>query len=170
MLREGLARYRGWLLATLVGLIALAVAPLFLSPFHVRVGQLMLFSAGLALAWTILGGFSGYWSFGHTAFIGLGAFSAALLFGGPGSLPPGLGFGLALMVGAAACAAVAGLIAYPILRLRGIYFAIAMLGVSQVLGELNNNLDVFKGSMGIVLPRVAPRGVEPATFFYSTLR
>jgi branched-chain amino acid transport system permease protein len=159
-------RRRRWVLASLITLALLAVAPAFLSPFHIRVGQLFLFSAGLALAWTILGGFAGYWSFGHTAFIGLGAFAAALTVGGPSGLPPLPGFVVALLIGSAACGLAAALIAYPVLRLRGIYFAIAMLGVSQVLAELNNNLDLFKGSMGVVLPRVAPRAVDPATFFY----
>ena len=159
-------QYRWWILASVLALALLAVAPLFLSPFHIRVGQLFLLSAGLALAWTILGGFAGYWSFGHTAFIGLGAFAAALTAGGPSGMAPLPGFAIALLVGSAACAVTAALIAYPVLRLRGIYFAIAMLGVSQVLAELNNNLDIFKGSMGVVLPRIAPRTVDPATFFY----
>lgn len=166
MLAAGLRQHRWWVAVTLAALVGLALAPLVLSPFHVRVGQIVLFSAGLALAWTILGGFSGYWSFGHTAFIGLGAFAAALTMGGPTGLPPPLAFAFAVLIGSATCAGLAAVIAYPILRLRGIYFAIAMLGVSQVLGELNNNLDLFKGSMGVVLPRIAPRGVDPATVFY----
>ena len=57
----------------------LALGPLVLPPFYVRVGQLMLYSAGLAVAWTILGGFAGYASFGHAAFIGVGAFAAGLV-------------------------------------------------------------------------------------------
>lgn len=166
MLREGIVRHRWWVVASLAALVLLAVAPAFLSTFHVRVGQLFLFSAGLALSWTILGGFAGYWSFGHTAFIGLGAFTAALAMGGLGGLPPLAVFVIAMLAGMLACGAVAALIAYPILRLRGIYFAIAMLGVSQVLAELNNNLDFLQGSMGIVLPRIAPQGLDPAVFFY----
>ena len=71
-----------------------------------------------------------------------------------------------LLIGSAACGLLAAVIAYPILRLRGIYFAIAMLGVSQVLAELNNNLDFLKGSMGVVLPRIVPRAIDPATYFY----
>jgi branched-chain amino acid transport system permease protein len=169
MLAEGIARHRWWVLASLTAIVLLAVAPLFLSPFHIRVGQIFLLSAGLALAWTILGGFAGYWSFGHTAFIGLGAFTAALTIGAGTGLPPLVEFAAGLLIGTLACGVAAALIAYPVLRLRGIYFAIAMLGVSQVLAELNNNLDVFKGSMGVVLPRIAPRGVDPATFFYYLL-
>src|SRR5262249_16247654 len=122
-------------------------------------------SAGLALAWTILGGFAGYWSFGHAAFIGLGAFAASLSAASLAGLPPLAGFLIVLLIGSFACGLLAALIAYPILRLRGIYFAIAMLGVAQVLAELNNNLDFLKGSMGVVLPRLVPRAVDPATYF-----
>ena len=166
MLREGVAKHRWWIVVSAVGLIVLLVAPYFLSPFYVRVGQQVLFGAGLALSWSILGGFAGYWSFGHAAFVGLGAFTAALSMSFLSALPPVLAFVVALGLGSAACGLVAALLAYPILRLRGIYFAIAMLGVSQVLAELNNNLDFMKGSMGVILPRIAPRGVDPATYFY----
>jgi branched-chain amino acid transport system permease protein len=57
----------------------LAALPLVLPPFYVRVGQLMIYSAGLAVAWTILGGFAGYASFGNAAFIGVGAVAAGLV-------------------------------------------------------------------------------------------
>ena len=36
--------------------VVLALAPLVLPPFYVRVGQLMLYSAALGLSWSILGG------------------------------------------------------------------------------------------------------------------
>ena len=157
MLKQGIRRHRWWILASLVALVLLLFGPAVLSPFHTRVAQLILMSAGLALAWSILGGFSGYWSFGHTVFIGVGAFGSALLetkvdLGGPAAnLIVGLAFaGLV-------CGILAAIIAYPLLRLRGIYFAIAMLGVSQVFGELVSTIDWFQGSLGIVLPRLAPR-------------
>ena len=57
----------------------LAVGPFVLPSFYVRVGQLMLYSAGLGVAWAILGGFAGYASFGNAAFIGVGAFAAGLV-------------------------------------------------------------------------------------------
>ena len=166
MLAKGLRRHRWWILASLIGLVLLLLAPAFLSAFHTRVAQLILMSAGLALAWSILGGFSGYWSFGHTAFIGVGAFAAALLetkiaLGGPAA---NLIFGLAFA--GLVSGLLALIIAYPLLRLRGIYFAIAMLGISQVLGEVISTLDWFQGSLGIVLPRLAPREIEPQVFYY----
>src|SRR5689334_18414780 len=84
--------------------VLLAAGPLFLPPFYVRVGQLMLYSAGLGLAWAILGGFAGYASFGHSAFIGIGAFTAGLVENQLVTLSPGLLFPVGLLAGGAACA------------------------------------------------------------------
>ena len=146
--------------------VLLAAGPLILPPFYVRVGQLMLYSAGLGLAWAILGGFAGYVSFGHAAFIGVGAFTAGLVEAKFSSLPPFLLLPLGLLAGAACCAILAALVAYPILRLRGTFFAIAMLGVSHVCAEVTNNIDFFQGSMGLNFPPIAPASMDPANFFY----
>lgn len=148
------------------GIVLLAAGPFILPPFYVRVGQLMLYSAGLGLAWSILGGFAGYASFGHAAFIGVGAFAAGLAENSLSSLPSILVLPLGLIVGGGACAILSAVVAYPILRLRGTFFAIAMLGVSHVCAELTNNIDFFQGSLGLNLPAVAPASMDPANFFY----
>jgi branched-chain amino acid transport system permease protein len=153
------------LAAAMAALVLLAALPAVAMPYHVRVGQLFLLSAGLALAWHILGGFAGYWSFGHTAFVGIGAFAAGLLHAHL-PMPPLASFAVGTLLGAAASAAFAAVIAYPVLRLRGIYFAIALLGVSQVLGELSQNVDAFQGALGLNLPDVAPESMRPESFFY----
>lgn len=159
---------RLWLLLCVVAVGLLAAGPLVLPPFYVRVGQLMLYSAGLALAWSILGGFAGYRSFGHAAFIGVGAFAAGLTEVQLDTWPLSARVVAGVVVGAGACAVVSALLAVPILRLRGTFFAIAMLGVSHVLGELNNNLDFFQGSMGLTLANVVPEDLDPPVVFYET--
>jgi len=146
--------------------VAVAVGPFLLPTFYVRVGQLMLYSAALAVAWAILGGFAGYASFGHAAFIGVGAFTAGLIEDKLASLPAPLVFLVGLGAGGLACAVLSTAIAYPILRLRGAFFAIAMLGVCHVCGELNNSVDMLKGALGLNLPAITPAGWEPAIFFY----
>lgn len=149
----------------LLVIAVLLALPGFAMPYHVRVGQLFLLSTALVLAWHILGGFAGYWSFGHTAFVGIGAFAAGLLHVHL-KLPPMTGFVVGTLVGGLASGAIAALIAYPVLRLRGIYFAIALLGVSQVFGELAQNVDAFQGALGITLPDVVPDAIRPEVFFY----
>jgi len=146
--------------------VVLAILPFVMPPFYVRVGQLMLYSAGLAIAWAILGGFAGYASFGHAAFIGVGAFAAGLVEDRFPGLPTPLLLPLGLLAGGAACAVLSAVVAYPILRLRGTFFAIAMLGVCKVCAELNNNVDFFQGSLGLNFPAIAPPDWDPAIFYY----
>jgi branched-chain amino acid transport system permease protein len=137
-----------------------------LSPFHLRVGLSIFLSAGMAIGWYILGGFARYYSFGHTVFVGVGAFAAALTlqtwrFDG-WVLQVATGVGAAM----AASAVLAAVIALPILRLRGHYFTIAMLAVALVCAEAASAFPVFRGSIGLTLPDVAPPSVRPERFFY----
>ena len=146
--------------------VAVLMLPQVLGPFHIRVLQFFFFAAATAVAWNILGGYAGYWSFGHTVSIGIGAFAAAhygLIFGagtGPWSMA------MPLLAAALASGLFALIIAYPLLRLRGTYFAIAMLGVSQVVSELVNNVPIFQGGMGVFLPSPVPSGMPPERFYY----
>lgn len=155
------------LLLGLAAIVVMALLPIWMGPFYTRVAQLFFFSAALAVAWNILGGFSGYWSFGHTAFIGMGAFAAAHFVTQIGPIGSGpFSMVLPVLFAGLLCGLFALIIAYPILRLRGIYFAIAMLGVSQVVGELVNNIRWFQGGVGVFLAAPVPGGVPPEDFFY----
>jgi branched-chain amino acid transport system permease protein len=141
--------------------------PFVLSPFHLRLAQQILLFGGMAVGWSLLGGFTSYWSFGHTAFFGLGAFSAGLLGQqlGP-DLPVALRLliGLAFAVGLTLIAAVA--IAIPVLKLRGIYFAIAMLAFAEILGEISKSFDFFHGTTGFPLPALSVPGLNKVQLFY----
>lgn len=151
----------------LILIVGATLLPIWIGPFYTRVIQLFFFSAALAIAWNILGGFSGYWSFGHTVFIGMGAFASAHLVTHLGPFGTGpLSMIVPILLSGLICGVFAAIIAYPILRLRGIYFAIAMLGVGQVVGELINNVRWFQGGVGVFLQAPVPNGVTPEDFFY----
>jgi branched-chain amino acid transport system permease protein len=154
------------LIAIAAVLIVAAALPQFLPPFYIRVVQLFFFAASLALAWNIMGGLAGYWSFGHTVFIGMGAFAAAHFVSFLGLSAGPLQMLIGVVFAALFCGVFAAIIAYPILRLRGIYFAIAMLGISQVVAELANNVSWIQGDVGMFIETRLPEGMEPERFYY----
>ncbi len=105
---------------------------------------------GIAVAWALLGNLGGMVSFGHAAFFGVGAYVSALLTlrGGwpvfPAMLVAGLG------------AAVASVATMPALRLRGPYFALAILAYAEIFRILATELKpVTGGAAGLLsIPRL----------------
>ncbi|HEY2601880.1 MAG TPA: branched-chain amino acid ABC transporter permease [Thermoleophilaceae bacterium] len=142
---------------------ALAAFPfVFPAQWIVNIAIFTLMYAGLATAWNLLGGFSGYLSLGHAAFFGIGAYAMAIAFthigiGASGYSPfyalPLLGIGVAL----------ASLpIAWIALRVRAATFAIVTLTLLFVVQQLAFNLHhLTHGSQGISLP---PPPFDVATF------
>ncbi len=144
-----------------VGLVAaLTVSPAVLSPFIVQFLINLFMLAVLAESWNIIGGFTGYASFGNVAFFGLGAYTTAVLltrFAVP--------FALALPAGGLVAMAFAALVGMPILRLKGHYFAIATLGVAETMREIVYNVEITGAGTGLTLPITK----SPLPFFYLML-
>ena len=139
---------------------ALALAPAGLSPFLVQFLINLFMLAALAESWNIIGGFTGYASFGNVAFFGIGAYTTGVLL-----TVAGWPFALALPAGGLLAMAFAGLIGMPILRLKGHYFAIATLGVAETMREIVYNLKITGGGTGLTMPITK----SPLPFFYLML-
>jgi branched-chain amino acid transport system permease protein len=129
-------------------LLALAVYPVLGTGYGTRsVLQIFMWIA-LAGSWNIISGLTGYVSFGHVAFFGAGAYTAGILIGSSGWSWP-----LAALAGGAAAALLALGIGWPCLRLKGPYFAIAMLGLNEVLRALVSYFEgLTGGGNGLSLP------------------
>lgn len=95
--------------------------------------------AGLASSWNIVAGFAGQINLGHAAFFGLGSLITRQLW--LSDVP----FVLSFAAGGAAAALAALIVGVPVLRLKGIYFSIGTLALTEAL----------RLTVGNVLPRVS---------------
>lgn len=131
----------------LVALIVLAAVPWFGSDVLVQFGINALLLAVLAQGWNIIGGYTGYASFGNSVFYGLGSYGVGIAMV-QWELPfaVGLAFGVVLSV------AFAVLLGIPVLRLKGHYFAIATLALAQVMTAIVSNVKIAGQNIGLVLP------------------
>lgn len=120
------ASHKIGILAVLV--LVLGLPSLVDNAFYLNLMVLVLIYAGAASAWNILGGMAGQFSLGHTVFFGIGAYTSTLLYGFAG-LSPWIG----ALLGGVISMALALAIAYPIFRLRGVFFAMATLAVSETV-------------------------------------
>jgi branched-chain amino acid transport system permease protein len=136
-------------IATLALLAAILIAfPLTRSSYFLHLLTLMFTFAVMAEAWNLMGGFTGYPDFGIVVFFGLGAYTTGLLM--TKAKAP---FPAAFLAGGVLCAGFALLVGLLLLRLRGHYFAIATLGISQAVREVVANWpSVTGGGTGVSLP------------------
>jgi branched-chain amino acid transport system permease protein len=139
-----------WVGAVLVTFVLLA--PLMINDYYQSFLLQVFMVIALAQAWNLISGMTGYVSFGHAAFFGVGAYAGALI------LTWGFPWWLAVIKGAGIAALLAVPLGFLTLRLRGPYFAIAMLGLNEV-GRIVATLwvNVTHGGSGLTLsPELLP--------------
>lgn len=132
-----------------LGMLLVVVLVLVLGQDNYWLGLLgmgLLFG-GLAAAWNIIGGFGGQFSLGHAVFFGVGAYSVALL-----QVRAGWPVLAGLAVGVVLAVPVAVLLALPLFRLRGAFFAIGTLAVHEVFVALVNFFEWTGGPRGVRIP------------------
>lgn len=106
----------------------------------------MLLSVALASSLNIIMGYTGYVSFGHVVFFGLGGYVGLYMMGILGT-----NLWLGMIGGGIASGLLAFLLGRAILRLRGGYFALATIGVNEAMRAFINNFEPFGGATGISL-------------------
>jgi branched-chain amino acid transport system permease protein len=111
-------------------------------PNIIRLLFLTLTLVAASVGWNLIGGFAGQISFGFAVFYGLGAYTTAL------SLNAGVPPVFAFLLGAAVAAVASLLIGLPTFRLKGPYFAIATIGVSEAVRVVMLNLPFTGGASG----------------------
>ncbi len=132
-----------------IALAALLLLPIATqSPFVIHLAIQVCVFAALASAWNIVGGFAGQLSLGHAVYYGIGSYAAGLLV-----LNFGISPWLGMFAGVAVSALVALVIAYPTLRLRGPFFALASIAFLEVARLLVNHEESWTlGAGGLNVP------------------
>ena len=155
----------------ILSLVALVVFAGFLAysqstfnPYILRIMNLCAIFAIFAVTFNLIYGYTGQFSLGHAGFAAVGAYVSALLTMTPAQkeanffLAPIIpmlanvqwSFLPAMVLGGILAAAVGFLIAWPALRLRGDYLAIATLGFGEIIRVLFVNMQrVTNGSLGL---------------------
>jgi len=164
---------RNWIIATLL----LACVPLVVSSLYVmHVLVTLLIWGFIYTGWSLMGRF-GLVSFGHGAFMGIGAYVTTLLWNLQG-ISPWIGIPLGMLL----AVAVAVLIGYPCFRFRitGHYFALVTLALTEVVRSIIIALrDTTGGSLGITPTSALKDGAtwsltalqcsDKRVFFYAAL-
>src|SRR6266545_3815221 len=131
-----------------LALVILLALPAVLSSYALTIFILILFYGFLGQAWNIVGGYAGQLSAGHAAFVGIGAYTAAML-----STEWGLTPWLGMFVGAALSTVLGAIVGYLGFRfgLRGFYFVLLTVAFAEVCRILVSNIDALGGALGLYI-------------------
>ena len=148
-MRSALSAARNQLAVLAAVGVALLLVPLLLHGSLLTIAVRVLIAAALGIAWNVMGGFAGQFSFGHAAFFGLGAYAGAVLIVDHG-ISPWIG----MLVGAFVAAAFGVLTGWLSFRyeLKGAYFALATFAFAEMLRLVTMNQDWLNASRGFRLP------------------
>ncbi len=133
--------------AFLVVIVVAAALPLALtSTYYRNILVVGLLYAVVASSWDLTLGYAGVFNFAQVATFGVGAYATAIL--ALHGIPPLVSMMLAIVIGVL----FNGVVAIPVLRLRGVYVALLTFAAAQLAGSIALGwTDVTGGSTGIVL-------------------
>lgn len=134
-------------------LVLILALPFLLNGYWLSVGVLAMFYAIVTASWALLAGYAGQFSFGHMAFVSLGAYTSGLLVKWF-AIPVPLG----MAAGTLMCAAVGSGVGCVGLRMRGPYLALFTVAFSEVLRIVVVSETELTGGSG---------GLEVAPLFHS---
>ncbi|MGB8648684.1 MAG: branched-chain amino acid ABC transporter permease [Anaerolineae bacterium] len=132
-----------WLALLLIAVVA--ALPILLGSVTLREDLFLILEVVVfASSVNIITGYTGYVSFGHIVFLGLGGYFAFYLV-----MNLGMHFAVAALIAGIGASLFALLLGWPILRLRGSYFALATIGINEAVSAFMSNFDPLGGSIGM---------------------
>jgi len=142
-----------WLSVVLVFVLGFAFTKLSDNEFYFFAIYTILQGVIMAVAWNILGGFTGYVNFGSAGFFAVGVYTSVSL-----NKAFGLPLPATLIVAGIICGLLGLAAGYLTLRLKGVYFAIATLATALVFETVVNNWHFVGGAAGIF--------IQPPQYFF----
>lgn len=131
----------------IIFLIVLAVLPFFDVQYLMFYCYLLFVNLMLSSAWNLCGGYAGLILLGQSLFVGVGAYSFSFIY------LAGFNIYLSMIIGGLVSACFAVILSFPLLKLKGLYFAIGTLLLSVIFQESFANWSAIGGATGFPLPR-----------------
>jgi branched-chain amino acid transport system permease protein len=135
-----------WLALAIVAAFALWPSVASNKAYTREVAFTILKAMALASSLNILLGYTGYVSFGHIVFYGVGGYVGFYLLS-----VHNIHLALAVLAGGLSAGILAFLLGKAILRLRGAYFALVTIGVNEAFRAFAKNFDPIGGPIGMTL-------------------
>jgi branched-chain amino acid transport system permease protein len=136
----------------LLGVVVFGIPVVLRSPTYLHIIILLFFYAYLTTSWNLVGGFAGVLPLGHSAFIGIGAYTSTVL-----SVQYGISPWLGMIAGGFLAGIVGILIGLPTFKMRGAYFALATIAFGEGIRVMVENIDTIgplkiRGPRGLEIP------------------
>lgn len=165
---EKLVRYRVPLLI-LACVVAVAFPFVFPSKYFIRIGTVCLMYVMITLSLNLMVGYMGQMSFGHAAFMGIGAYTAAIL-----TTTYDVPFFVAFILAGVVAGLFGLLLGLPVLKLKGYYFTIITMVFCEIVRVVELNwMSLTRGPLGIMaIPKPSFLGFEittPRQFYFMIL-
>jgi branched-chain amino acid transport system permease protein len=136
-----------WLLAAVLAI--LVALPAVLGSRALSIFVFIFFYAYLGQAWNLVSGYGGQLSAGHAAFVGIGAYTTAVL-----AMHAGVSPWLGMFAGAALAALLGAVVGFLGFRfgLRGFYFVLLTVAFAEVCRIVALNTEAIGGAVGLYIP------------------
>ena len=150
---------RTWFVILLIIMAVVFILSLFglgANEYHYFIGNLILVNLIAAIGLQLLIGFTGLLSLGHAAFMGVGAYTSALLI-----TKVGCPFIISILLAGLVAALFGIIVGIPSLRIKGFYLMVATLAFQFVIDYLIMHWDgLTRGSRGIEIPTPSVFGIS----------
>ena len=165
-MKLGLGNNKSALIRPVVAVVVVALLftlPAFGNNYAITLGTLMALYITLGHMWNLLAGYSGLVSLGLQMYIGVGAFSVAVFTSDPFNFPLPVG----VFLGGVVSTIIAVGLSYLLLRMRGMYFAIATWMFAQAMILVLVSQEFFGRGQGLFID--AAKGMSPTTIYYLSM-